>query len=376
MAFQYQQIIRSRNNRVVIAILACLLVFFYLISTVTYTEQPSTNEVVYSYPQEILNRIFRLETKVDNMTSIFSDLTKNSGGKAVMRNFLTTNIDSFWDDYDENNGTEGYDYLYESNATVNHTTKLVTAHSCGEPIKLLILITTHVSHFHEREVIRNTWGIDPKSNSARWKTYFLLGRTKNTATLKKLKYESRMFQDIVLGDIYEDFYNLTYKVQMVFEWSLRYCQYDYMLKGDDDVFVNMPKVFDYIQSTDTPRTELYAGNVQYQAIVLRTGKYGIDKQEFKKKIYPRYCSGGGFLLSRDIVHRMLPLFNRVKAIKIDDAYIGELALKAGIDVTHNDNFKMFEDEKKCDYVANTIVHHPVKNEDCMVKLYKESLKIR
>ena len=111
--------------------------------------------------------------------------------------------------------------------------------------------------------------------------------------------------------------------------------------------------------------------------VFRTGKYGVDKIEFRKTVYKRYCSAGGYLLSRDVVEKMLIAFTQVPTLRIDDAYIGVLALKVGVDVIHNENFRMFEDEKnenRCVFNNYSIVHHPVKLSSCMEKLFKESLK--
>ena len=98
----------------------------------------------------------------------------------------------------------------------------------------------------------------------------------------------------------------------------------YLLKGDDDVFINMPTTFSFLENDQTSKTELYAGNVQYQAKVFRNGRYGIAYHEFKGDIYPRYCSGGAFILSNDVVKKMYKLFFKVRAISIDDAYIGIL----------------------------------------------------
>lgn len=369
----------ARIPRVLVGFITCLLIFIYLISTLTNSagKRSAGIEVVYKYPEEILKRILRLEVKVDNFTRLFTQLTTNVAGKTIMTHFITSNIDSFWRSYQlVNTSAENINDLYALNDTTNHTTDLITTDTCGQNLKLLILITTHVSHFQQREVIRNTWGRDPIPGNKRWKTYFLIGRTKNLEVLEKMYVERNKFGDLVIGNVAEDFYNLTYKLHVGFEWAIKYCSFQFMLKGDDDVFINMPKMFEFLEREETPKTELYAGNVNYDAVVARTGKYGIDKEEFRKRIYPRYCSGGGFVLSYDVASLMNRLFHKVRPIKIDDVYIGEVALKGGIDVLHNENFKMFEDEQKCPYNPATIVHHPAKTEECMTSLYRESLKVR
>ena len=81
-----------------------------------------------------------------------------------------------------------------------------------------------------------------------------------------------MFNDIIYGDVYEHFLNLTFKIQMVFEWAVTYCKFEYLLKADDDVFVNIPSLLEFLRHKDTPKNKLYAGHVNYAGKVLPIGK--------------------------------------------------------------------------------------------------------
>ena len=141
----------------------------------------------------------------------------------------------------------------------------------------------------------------------------------------------------------------------------------------DDVFVNIPQLFAFVDDHLTPKHALYAGNAHYVAVVGRDGRYGMSVEEYAKDIFPRYCSGGGFVLTRDVVEKFLRVVNAVPVIKIDDAYIGEVALRAGVDVFHDDNFAMFESKYRCVYQEQLIVHHPVKTNDCMQCLYERTV---
>ena len=176
-----------------------------------------------------------------------------------------------------------------------------------------------------------------------------------------------------MGNIREDFYNLAPKLKMGFEWSTKYCQFDFLLKGDDDVFINIPQLFAFLDNPDTPKQSLYAGNCYYAAVVGRIGRYGMSVEEYSKNVFPRYCSGGGFVLTRDVVERFYRVEDEVPVFKIDDAYIGEVALCAGVDVHHSDKFSMFESKYRCFYQSKLIVHHPVKVGYCMRKLYERTV---
>ena len=387
MCYCFSQLMKSRNNRIVIFLVFIMSFAIYLRSNVyvdtikgSSTTITSNERILYTFPKAIIDRLYSLEMKVKNISSNFQkiqNLKQSNIVTSFFPNFVDENIDSFWapDGIDKTLASTLYGNGSDNN--IGHKTVLVTQNECMQPVTLLILITTHASNFERRDIIRSTWGKDPKKDHPTWKTYFLIGRTYQIGAMRNLYKEKEIHNDLVIGNVEENFYNLTHKVQSGFEWSIKYCHYKFLLKGDDDVFLNLPKLFAFLESPETPQKELYAGNVQYQAKVFRTGKYGVDKIEFRKTVYPRYCSGGGYLLSKDVAEKMLVAFSEVPTLKIDDAYIGVLALKVGVDVIHNENFRMFEDEKnenRCVYNKYSIVHHPVKLSSCMEKLFKESLK--
>ena len=254
-----------------------------------------------------------------------------------------------------------------------HKTSLISQTKCAHYYIVVILTTSNIYDFNRRMLIRNTWGNDRNLKKHRWKIFFLVGLTYQNETMQTLSCESEMFDDIIYGDIHEHLNNLTAKIQMGFEWVLTYCNFKYLLKTDDDIFVNVPILFQFLQDKHTERTKLYAGHVQFEARVHRTGKYAVSKKEYWKKVYPRYCSGGGFVLSTDVVMKMTAHFDDIKPLRISDAYVGELALRSGVDSFHDDRFFMFQDESKCIYNENVILYHPVKTKKCMLYLHVKNL---
>ena len=110
-----------------------------------------------------------------------------------------------------------------------------------QPVTLLILITTHASDFERRDITRTTWGKDPKKDHPTWKTYFLIVRTYQIGAMRNLYEEKEVHNDLVIANVKENFYNLIYKVQSGFEWSVKYCNYKFLLKGDDDAFLESPE---------------------------------------------------------------------------------------------------------------------------------------
>ena len=109
-----------------------------------------------------------------------------------------------------------------------------------------------------------------------------------------------------------------------------------------------------------------------RSFVFRKGRYGVPYEEYGKKFYPRYCSGGGYVLSKDVVEKMHEKFDQIPAIRIDDVFIAELALLSGVDPFHDTRFNMYV--SSCNFFSRLIVHHPVKSRECMEKIYKGYLK--
>jgi len=254
-----------------------------------------------------------------------------------------------------------------------HVTQLITTTKCDTKYSVVVMVSSSPNHTIERNMIRQTWGTRQKFEKylPTWKTFFVIGRQNNASHGDDVIQESKDHGDIILGDFQEHFYNLSLKVQVGFEWSVKYCRYNYLLKTDDDVFVNMGNLFRFLGQSNVTRQELYAGNIIYKARPQRKGKYAVTEEEYSRPVYPRYASGGGFVVSRDVVERMIPHFNVLDPFKIDDAYVGMLALKAGVDVTHSDDFEMFkEDKNKCAFKRKEIIHHKVYNKECMLKLYE------
>ena len=100
--------------------------------------------------------------------------------------------------------------------TSQHQTTLVTKTGCGRQYFLLILVSSAPENFDRRDLIRQTWGAHDKV-SPTWKTFFLLGKTRNPAQSDLIKTESNKYGDIIHGDYYEHYWNQSLKIQMAFE---------------------------------------------------------------------------------------------------------------------------------------------------------------
>ena len=96
------------------------------------------------------------------------------------------------------------------------------------------------------------------------------------------------------------------------QWAARYCGFSYLLKADDDVFVNPKRLLDVLQSETTPKNGLYMGHLHHNPFVLRSGKWRVSNEEYSGTHYPDFCSGAGFVMSYDVVKSVVPLFDVIK----------------------------------------------------------------
>ena len=129
---------------------------------------------------------------------------------------------------------------------------------------------------------------------------------------------------------------------MIIEWAYKYCDFQYLLKTDDDVFVNLPNLYNLLDAKDFHQhTRLYLGRAQFYAPVLRKGKYAVTFEEYAKHNYPPFVGGGAVVFSHDVVESMILYFHR-PPYKLDDIYIAMLIANTGVPTTHNSRFKLVE----------------------------------
>lgn len=242
---------------------------------------------------------------------------------------------------------------------------------CRVRNRLLVLVSSNAPHFSRRNIIRETWGNRTNwSTKEIWKVIFVLGGTKDEATLKSIREEGEKYKDIMLEDVTEGFYQLSYKVMIGLHWAYTTINFDFILKCDDDIFVQIDRLTRKLSSEY--KNEGYIGNVMYNQPIMRSGRYGLTKEEHEKDVFDPYCSGGGFILSHSVVGKIIPSFNWESPLKIDDAYIGQLVFKTGVKALHIPHgFYMWNNW--CEYNEHLLVSHPVKKIQCMKFLLSHSL---
>ncbi|XP_077391382.1 UDP-GlcNAc:betaGal beta-1,3-N-acetylglucosaminyltransferase 7 [Festucalex cinctus] len=199
---------------------------------------------------------------------------------------------------------------------------------CSGDVYLLMVIKSVATQHDRREVIRKTWGKERVLNGKRIKTLFLLGKPSNHAESvnhqKLVEYENRIYGDILQWGFLDSFFNLTLKETHFLKWFHTYCQnVHYIFKGDDDVFVNVDNIFEFLDSTNHARN-LFVGDVIFKAKPIRKkeNKYYIPQALYNKTHYPPYAGGGGFLMDRTVARRLHWVADTMELYPIDDVFLG------------------------------------------------------
>ncbi|XP_055072576.2 UDP-GlcNAc:betaGal beta-1,3-N-acetylglucosaminyltransferase 7-like [Misgurnus anguillicaudatus] len=224
---------------------------------------------------------------------------------------------------------------------INHPEK------CAGDIDLLIVIKSVITQHDRREVIRQTWGKEQTVDGKRIKTVFLLGVSSNQEERanhqKLLEYEDQIYGDILQWDFMDSFFNLTLKEIHFLKWFSMYCRNArHIFKGDDDVFVSISNIFEYLEGSKNVK-DLFVGDVLFSAKPIRqkNSKYYIPQVLYKNNSYPPYASGGGFLMDGPLARKLYKACETVELYPIDDVFLGMCLEVLNVTLIQHYAFKTF-----------------------------------
>uniref|UniRef100_A0A8D3EE36 Hexosyltransferase n=1 Tax=Scophthalmus maximus TaxID=52904 RepID=A0A8D3EE36_SCOMX len=220
-------------------------------------------------------------------------------------------------------------------------------HRCWRESPFLVLMIPVAPHNREaRDAIRSTWGKETAVLGHVISHYFLLGQsTEGDASEvleRHLLQESRTHQDILQSDFMDSYNNLTIKTMVMFEWLSSHCpNTSYAMKVDSDMFLNVHNLVDMLAAA--PRHLYMTGQVARGAFVIRyrSSKWFMPVSVFPESTYPPYALGLGYVFSMDLPRRMLQASSHVRAVSIEDVYVGLCMRHLGIPLTDPPNSGLF-----------------------------------
>uniref|UniRef100_A0A914XJ01 Hexosyltransferase n=1 Tax=Plectus sambesii TaxID=2011161 RepID=A0A914XJ01_9BILA len=110
-------------------------------------------------------------------------------------------------------------------------------------------------------------------------------------------------------------------------------QAEYILKTDDDVFVNIFAVVDFLnritQQNVRPRKSIMCFVWKGMDVIRDPkDKWYVNKEEYVPDIFPPYCSGAAYIITRDLIRPMYEQSFKIKFIWVDDFFITGALIEA------------------------------------------------
>uniref|UniRef100_A0A1I7YH33 Hexosyltransferase n=1 Tax=Steinernema glaseri TaxID=37863 RepID=A0A1I7YH33_9BILA len=178
-----------------------------------------------------------------------------------------------------------YDVFFETQETISRGAR-------GAVPKYLILVLSKRGNVERRQAIRETWAREYLQNFG-WKTRFVVG----TDTREQNLDEER-FEDVLEVSVPEGYLSLTEKLQKAFETILQNERFQYVIKVDDDVYLNLRPLLE--ASDSDPPDGSVLGHAIFGSVASSdpVDKYFSEAHASQKLEFPAFASGTGYLMSR------------------------------------------------------------------------------
>ncbi|XP_005987483.1 beta-1,3-galactosyltransferase 9 [Latimeria chalumnae] len=215
-------------------------------------------------------------------------------------------------------------------------------HLCsGKDVFLLSVVFSNPENKTLRSAIRNTWANITDVNGYSIITIFALGSSESRSIQSDVIRESSSHGDIIQGIFVDSSSNLTLKTIMMMQWTVTFCPMArFVLKADEEMFVNYFSLVDYLLRLRRPPEDLYIGRVIHQEMPNRDPhvKDFVSVRQYQENYYPDYCSGSVFLISQDVARKIYVVSKELRVPVPPDVYVGICTKKAGVVPTHSFRF--------------------------------------
>lgn len=205
----------------------------------------------------------------------------------------------------------------------------------GATNDLLVVVTSSVTHFDARAAIRKTWGKFAVERGSL--VLFLLGSpdpsSPDASVLQeKIKEEESVHGDLLQGAFVDNYYNLTLKTLSMLRWVNQTCdRVKYILKIDDDMFVNMQMVVDFAETRTFNKAIIGKLARRWKPHREKYSKWYVPTSAFNGSVYPNFATGPAYMITGDAVKPLLDSALSGTPIYLEDVYVtGIAAERAGV----------------------------------------------
>ncbi len=238
---------------------------------------------------------------------------------------------------------------------------------CQSHPLVTLMVKSSVDNFARRSVVRETWG-----STAR--TVFLIGDHGNDKAV--LDHEGELYGDLVQGDFFDAYTNLTIKTMMGLRWAseISQCQSKFYLLVDDDYYVSVSNLQRSLNDiTQDDPALLYSGLLHPYAGPHRhrTSKWFVSLSEYPYHAWPPYVIGGAAVLSRAALLKLYYASYFVKRFRFEDVYLGLVARKVGVEATDFPGFYLHPNDFKNEGFRDVIATHGFQDHEELRSVWSE-----
>ncbi|XP_071802679.1 beta-1,3-galactosyltransferase 5-like [Asterias amurensis] len=235
---------------------------------------------------------------------------------------------------------------------------------CPDEPHILFLVTTTPEEVLARTAIRRSWGNRKGVSTASilgmtWRTVFVMGRSKIKD--EQIKREAQHFGDVLQGEFEDIKTEETRKTMMGFQWAsndvIRTCQPKYIFKTNAKVYIHVPLVINWIQDKLGSAPNLYVGKLLREDHPIRDklDPYFVPRPDYPGNVFPNMARGPLYMISMDVVQRMVSKFGQITPIAMEDAYVGLLAASVGVQLTDDDHFVLIKKPSNFCHYRNMMI---------------------
>jgi len=220
----------------------------------------------------------------------------------------------------------------------------------NQDVPLLIMVTSGLKHQERRAAIRETWGSEINLGKHSAKIVFLLGTTElpDSALEKEIKSEMTENGDIIREDFLDSYQNLTLKTLAGVKWASQYChQAKFVMKTDDDMYLNLENILEYLFREHVSSKKLITGCVKNDPNgplkPLSANGKPAPALPFKS-VHPLFMAGAGYVVSGDLITPLYEASLDITLVKVEDAFLtGYCARRVGgVRKIHHEKFSCGE----------------------------------
>lgn len=193
-------------------------------------------------------------------------------------------------------------------------------------LKLLIVVISSPINFNLRQAIRETWG--QKSLQKNFKVVFIVGSSNSTIE-SRIASENKQHDDVICGKFLDSYNNLTLKTVSILDWVNSNCpNAKFILKADDDSFINVQNIFKVISIHENDKKSIY-GRIGYGWSPFRepASKYYISYDEFPDPKLPDFATGPAYMMTSDCVRILYEEVLKQNYLKLEDVLVTGIAAR-------------------------------------------------